>query len=102
MMALSGANELTDAAKLATLEAGAATLKELANILGLFQRPLESEAADDDALVNELMQLLIGMSISRYLAANGTAGLARIFVSGKSRVPRPPPRINAIDRVCNF
>src|SRR6056297_3165696 len=40
-----------------------------------------------------LMQLLIGISISRYLAAKGTAGLSRILVSGNSRVPRPPPRI---------
>src|SRR4051794_23341297 len=40
-----------------------------------------------------LMQLEIGMSISRYLPATGTAGLERAFVSGYSRVPRPPPRI---------
>src|SRR5688572_6459116 len=39
------------------------------------------------------MQLEIGMSISRYLPATGTAGLARSLVSGYSRVPRPPPRI---------
>ena len=40
--------------------------------------------------------LVIGMSISRYLPAKGTAGFARILVSGNSRVPRPPPRINEI------
>src|ERR1700722_12480810 len=39
------------------------------------------------------MQLLIGMSISRYLPATGTAGLLRCNVKGYSRVPRPPPRI---------
>src|SRR5919201_1487752 len=41
-----------------------------------------------------LMQLLIGMSISRYLPAIGTAGLLRYWVRGYSRLPRPPPRIN--------
>src|ERR1041385_2237991 len=41
----------------------------------------------------ELMQLEIGMSTSRYLPASGTAGLARSFVSGNSRVPAPPPMI---------
>src|SRR6056297_85127 len=42
------------------------------------------------------MQLLIGMSIKRYLPASGTAGFERILVNGNKRVPRPPPRINAI------
>src|ERR1043165_2995281 len=41
----------------------------------------------------ELMQLLIGMSMSRYLPATGTAGLLRRAVNGYSRVPRPPPRM---------
>src|SRR5262245_8369642 len=40
-----------------------------------------------------LMQLLMGMSMSRYLPAIGTAGLLRSIVSGYRRVPRPPPRI---------
>jgi hypothetical protein len=35
------------------------------------------------------------MSIKRYLAASGTAGLERMAVSGKSRVPRPPPSTSA-------
>ena len=39
-------------------------------------------------------QLLIGMSISRYLPPIGTAGFDRMWVSGKSRVPRPPPRMS--------
>ena len=34
-----------------------------------------------------LMQLLIGMSMSRYLPATGTAGLARSWVRGNSRAP---------------
>ena len=46
----------------------------------------------------EWMQLDTGMSISRYLPAIGTAGLLRDFVSGNSRVPRPPPRINEMTR----
>lgn len=37
------------------------------------------------------MQLLIGMSMSRYLPAIGTAGFERIFVNGCKRDPRPPP-----------
>src|SRR6185503_1994864 len=39
----------------------------------------------------ELMQLEIGMSTNRYLPASGTAGFERSRVSGKSRVPCPPP-----------
>src|SRR5262245_35714866 len=42
---------------------------------------------------SELRQLLIGMSISRYLPPMGTAGLLRCSVSGASREPRPPPRM---------
>ena len=42
------------------------------------------------------MQFEIGMSMSRYLPAIGTAGLLRDFVSGNKRVPRPPPRIRQI------
>src|SRR5438067_1235739 len=38
-------------------------------------------------------QLLIGISIRRYLPATGTAGSLRCLVSGKKRAPRPPPRI---------
>jgi len=45
--------------------------------------------------MSEFMQLLIGMSISRYLPASGTAGLALIFVNGYKRDPFPPPRIMA-------
>src|SRR5687767_3182211 len=41
------------------------------------------------------MQLEIGMSTSRYLPANGTAGLERSLVSGNSREPAPPPMITA-------
>src|SRR3954451_2180857 len=41
----------------------------------------------------EWMQFEIGMSIRRYFPPIGTAGLLRDLVSGKSRVPRPPPRI---------
>ena len=42
-----------------------------------------------------LMQLLTGMSTSRYLPARGTAGLERSFVSGKRREPAPPPMMMA-------
>src|SRR5688572_3595325 len=42
-----------------------------------------------------LMQLEMGMSMSRYLPATGTAGLDRDRVRGKSREPRPPPRMRA-------
>src|SRR5687767_3022861 len=40
-------------------------------------------------------QLLIGMSIRRYLPPIGTAGLDRSWVSGNSREPWPPPRMSA-------
>src|ERR1700746_2593834 len=35
------------------------------------------------------------MSTKRYLPASGTAGLARSFVKGNSRVPAPPPMMIA-------
>src|SRR3954451_24452508 len=46
----------------------------------------------------EWMQFEIGMSINRYFPAIGTAGLLRDLVSGKRRVPRPPPRISEMTR----
>src|SRR5437773_10131309 len=39
------------------------------------------------------MQLEMGISTNRYLPASGTAGFARSFVNGNSRVPCPPPMI---------
>ena len=44
------------------------------------------------------MQLLIGISIKRYFAPRGTAGFARSFVKGYSRVPAPPPKMIAKTR----
>src|SRR5512139_1563883 len=44
-------------------------------------------------LIPELIQLLMGMSISRYFPAIGTAGFERILVNGCKRVPLPPPII---------
>ncbi len=44
---------------------------------------------------SEFRQLLTGMSMSRYFPPMGTAGFERCAVRGKSRVPRPPPRITA-------
>src|SRR3954451_20137788 len=46
----------------------------------------------------EWIQLDTGISISRYFPAIGTAGLLRDLVSGKRRVPRPPPRISETTR----
>jgi len=40
--------------------------------------------------------LLIGISISRYFPARGTAGFVRSRVSGYSRDPTPPPITTAI------
>src|SRR5882724_1582435 len=45
--------------------------------------------------IPELMQFEIGISTIRYLPARGTAGFERSFVSGKSRVPAPPPMMTA-------
>ncbi len=44
---------------------------------------------------SELIQLEIATSTRRYLPPKGTAGLERCCVSGKRRVPAPPPRITA-------
>src|SRR5215472_14334287 len=46
--------------------------------------------------MSEWRQLLTGTSMMRYLPPMGTAGLDRFRVRGKSRVPRPPPRITPI------
>ena len=46
-------------------------------------------------LILLLMQLLMGMSTSRYLPAMGTAGFDRLEVNGYNRLPAPPPRITA-------
>lgn len=48
-----------DAAKLAALETGVATLRELTAILGLFRKPEAAKTSGDDALVGKLMDLLI-------------------------------------------
>ena len=45
--------------------------------------------------ISEWRQLLIGMSMRRYFPPIGTAGFDREWVSGKRRVPRPPPRMIA-------
>ena len=50
-------------ADLASLRFGATTLKELSAILGLFQQP-PAAAAGNDALVDDLMQLLIQLRAS--------------------------------------
>jgi cysteinyl-tRNA synthetase len=50
----------SDSQKVAALQRGAATLKELGNVLGLFRTPREEPAAGGgDELVGQLMQLLI-------------------------------------------
>src|SRR6476659_9254088 len=51
-------------------------------------------------LIPLLMQLLMGTSISRYLPATGTAGLARSWVRGNSRAPWPPPRMRLRTERC--
>ncbi|HEY2882486.1 MAG TPA: cysteine--tRNA ligase [Pirellulales bacterium] len=48
-----------DAAKVATLERGALVLRELAAVLGLFRQSVDQKTATDDALVGNLVQLLI-------------------------------------------
>src|SRR4029453_14388911 len=45
--------------------------------------------------MSELMQLESAMSTSRYLPPIGTAGFDRCCVSGKRRLPAPPPRMTA-------
>ena len=45
--------------------------------------------------ISACRQLLMGMSMRRYLPPIGTAGFERCSVSGNSRVPWPPPRMRA-------
>ena len=49
------------AEKTASLRRGTATLRELAATLGLFRKPPAEKAAADDALVGDLMKLLIDL-----------------------------------------
>lgn len=50
-----------DPAKVASLERGATVLRELAGIMGLFRKPVQSRRAGsgDDALVGQMVELLI-------------------------------------------
>ena len=50
-----------DRSKLTALQQGAATLKELAGVLGLFRQARQEKLSGDDALVASLMQLLIDL-----------------------------------------
>ena len=59
---LEDAKQRTDG-DLETLRLGAVTLKELSAILGIFQQP-PTAAAGNDALVDDLMQLLIKLRAS--------------------------------------
>src|SRR5512145_723043 len=45
--------------------------------------------------MSELMQFESAISTRRYLPPSGTAGFDRCWVSGKRRLPAPPPRITA-------
>src|SRR4051812_41596420 len=53
--------------------------------------------------MSECRQLLTGTSMIRYLPPMGTAGFDRFSVSGKRRVPRPPPRMTPMTScMCSF
>jgi cysteinyl-tRNA synthetase len=49
------------AARIAALRGGTAVLRELGNTLGLFRAPVARASSGDDALVGQLMQLLIDL-----------------------------------------
>jgi cysteinyl-tRNA synthetase len=77
--------------RITTLKTAATTLKELSNLLGLFQTPLVQTAAADDALVGQLMKLLIELrSEARQRKDFGTAdrirdGLADLGITLEDR-----------------
>jgi cysteinyl-tRNA synthetase len=50
-----------DAGAVQTLVAAMTLLKELANLLGVFRKPLEKSAAGDDGFTNGLIQLIINL-----------------------------------------
>ncbi len=50
-----------DAAAMQTLIAAVTMLKELANLLGVFRKPIEKQSAGDDEFVNGLMELIIAL-----------------------------------------
>ena len=68
-----------DATQLATLEKGAAVLKELAGVLGLFRKPIESRRAgtgDDESLVASLVKLVTELQTAGKLADPAIASTA--------------------------
>ncbi|MGO8751633.1 MAG: cysteine--tRNA ligase [Thermoguttaceae bacterium] len=62
-----------DAAKLASLQQGAKTLRELGATLGLFRKPPQEAAKGDDALVGKLLALLIEVRADARKAKNFAA-----------------------------
>ncbi|MHC4399677.1 MAG: cysteine--tRNA ligase [Planctomycetota bacterium] len=55
---------------LAALQQGATTLRELAATLGLFRKPIEEKASDDDNLVGRLLDLLVDIRTDLRKAKN--------------------------------
>jgi cysteinyl-tRNA synthetase len=62
-----------DAARLATLKRGAAVLRELAAVLGLFRTPRQEKSEGSDEIVGKLMQLLIEVRADARKAKNFAA-----------------------------
>jgi cysteinyl-tRNA synthetase len=60
-------------ARLATLKRGAAVLRELGSVLGLFRQPPQDASAGSDELVGKLMQLLIEVRADARKAKNFAA-----------------------------
>jgi cysteinyl-tRNA synthetase len=62
-----------DPARVASLQQGTRTLRELASTLGLFRKPLEEKSAGDDQLVGKLVDLLIQVRADARKAKNFAA-----------------------------
>lgn len=62
-----------DTAKLAVLQQGTRTLRELSSTLGLFRKSPEEKAANDDGLVGKLVELLIQVRADSRKAKNFAA-----------------------------
>ena len=83
------------AADVETLTAGMTMLKELANLLGVFRKPIEKSAGGDDEFVNSLMQLIISLRADARKTKNwDMADKIRDGLAALKCHPGRPPRRN--------
>ena len=87
-----------DADKVASLTKATTVLKELAGILGIFRKPIEKTAGEDDSIVDGLMNLLIDIRAqSRKNKDFATADKIRDALGEIGIVLEEPSRRNGLE-----